>query len=208
VQSRRAFTLIELLIVVAIIGILAAIAIPNFLQAQVRAKVARVQADMRNLAPSMESYYVDYNGYPLDAQYWTVRPEFASFLPRLALLTSPIDYASSVPEDVFAEGAIAGAGIFDSAYRIPYGTGPLVRPYTFDYANRITPTGEKESRAVWARISSRPDSVLWALRSIGPDHEATYLGYSVEVYDPTNGTISDGDIFYTGPGIGIDKPED
>ena len=59
----KGFTLIELLIVVAIIAILAAIAVPNFLEAQTRAKVARVKADMRTLATALESYYVDHNNY-------------------------------------------------------------------------------------------------------------------------------------------------
>lgn len=67
-KTERAFTLIELLIVVAIIAILAAIAVPNFLAAQTRAKVAKVENDLRTLAVGLESYFVDNNLYPPMAQ--------------------------------------------------------------------------------------------------------------------------------------------
>ena len=63
-KSKHAFTLIELLIVVAIIAILAAIAVPNFLEAQTRAKVARVKNDLRSVATAIEAYRVDTNKYP------------------------------------------------------------------------------------------------------------------------------------------------
>ena len=63
-QKKKGFTLIELLIVVAIIGILAAIAIPNFLNAQVRAKVAQAKANMVTVATGVEEYAVDWNVYP------------------------------------------------------------------------------------------------------------------------------------------------
>lgn len=62
---KKAFTLIELLIVVAIIAILAAIAVPNFLEAQTRAKVSRVMADQRSYATALETYYIDNNTYPV-----------------------------------------------------------------------------------------------------------------------------------------------
>src|SRR5262249_25898952 len=58
------FTLIELLIVVAIIGIIAAIAIPNLLNAIDRGKQKRTMADMRSIGTAIESYAVDNNFYP------------------------------------------------------------------------------------------------------------------------------------------------
>ncbi len=68
-RNPKGFTLIELLIVVAIIGIIVAIAIPNLLNAIQRAKQRRSMGDIRTTATAVESYAVDFNRYPPASAY-------------------------------------------------------------------------------------------------------------------------------------------
>jgi type II secretion system protein G len=173
-MNRRAFTLIELLIVVGIIGILAGIALPNFLEAQTRAKVARAKNDLRAIVTGLETYHVDHNIYPSS----TLVPLFR----RLRPLTTPVAYLTTVPIDVF-DTADSGAGPWRDRGNYQYGAMPI----------------DQESR--------------YALTSDGPDRQSNsdpiqfYPGYSDDIwenpasgfdyirYDPTNGTISLGDIW-------------
>ena len=124
---KRGFTLIELLIVVAIIAILAAIAVPNFLEAQTRAKVARVQSDLRAIATGVEFYRTDHNNYPDGTDSPSgYDPEIVNFLTPYGLsnkyygfrvrtatgvvgrdfagITTPIAYMTSIPNDPFVKG--------------------------------------------------------------------------------------------------------
>ncbi|MGA1014570.1 MAG: prepilin-type N-terminal cleavage/methylation domain-containing protein, partial [Limisphaerales bacterium] len=88
-SRSHAFTLIELLIVVAIIAILAAIAVPNFLEAQTRAKVARVKTDLRTLAFATEAYIVDFNEPP---PFSNAFQKYGSYTQVLYPLTTPVAY--------------------------------------------------------------------------------------------------------------------
>jgi type IV pilus assembly protein PilA len=63
-RNRKGFTLIELLIVVAIIGILAAVAIPQFASYRVKGFNSNTTSDIRNFRTALESFYADNQSYP------------------------------------------------------------------------------------------------------------------------------------------------
>ena len=104
-RESKGFTLIELLIVVAIIGIIAAIAIPNLLNAIDRGKQKRTLADIRSIGTAVESYSIDNGLYPTSADISAAR----SVLEPVYIKKLPVQDGWS-HDMVYQPGATSGAG--------------------------------------------------------------------------------------------------
>ncbi|MBX7245955.1 MAG: type II secretion system protein GspG [Candidatus Sumerlaeaceae bacterium] len=202
-MQRRAFTLIELLIVVAIIAILAAIAVPNFLEAQTRAKVSRAKSDMRSVATAIESYAVDNNAYPVPIGY--TGPNEAD---RIDPATEPFE--GFVPEKVSTPIAYITVRPLDT-FRVK---NPDEHPYDipFHFSNQkfnAEALSEPNFMAnLHQELTGNAVQIPWLIFSHGPDlsHQSGPPDADPPcLYDPTNGTVSIGDIYYFGAGGGIPK---
>ncbi len=187
---KKGFTLIELLIVVAIIGILAAIAVPNFLNAQIRAKVSRAVSDMKTLETALEMYAIDEGEHP-PANQARVPGSGDYYHPneiRFYRLTTPVAYLSSVPKDPFVSESSPDYNHWGHAY-----------DYVNSYDGNITGWGHE-----------------WRINSWGPDQRNGWGGQrwgSCDngepsgnfVYNSSNGLVSAGDIIWVGPKAGGDN---
>jgi prepilin-type N-terminal cleavage/methylation domain-containing protein len=200
----KAFTLIELLIVVAIIAILAAIAVPNFLEAQTRSKVSRVLSDQRSIATAIHAYTVDTNHYPmgilkLRAEVPTYTYNFQDQFVRWRLkeLTTPVSYITALPETPFQTSGYVISGVIKT---ITYNPGS-------EYDTATTSIGDWYNFDGLVQAGARYGVTKWHLRDAGPDRifnnndlgNTTRTNKNFLPYDPTNGTLSVGDIWKFGP---------
>lgn len=190
-KPKNAFTLIELLIVVAIIGILAAIAVPNFLNAQTRARVSRTYADLKALSTAIDAYFLDWDKHPNNQSHLTV---------HLYGLTTPVPY-------------IADVGFRDIFKAQQGDTGNDQQSYLyFNYHYETEGNGYN-----WMNAVNLPELSTkgYCLASWGPDRQQDAIewvyvqnkngntqGANNRVYAPSNGLISNGDVGRWGGNVG------
>ncbi|MFH1741267.1 MAG: prepilin-type N-terminal cleavage/methylation domain-containing protein [bacterium] len=201
-MKRRAFTLIELLIVVAIIGILAAIAVPNFMNARIRAEVARVEGDLKSITTAHEMYKLDngkYIRYAIDVSLTDPR--------ILNRLTTPVGYINGgALADPFYQSWERDNDGFRARYYYMNTLEDWVRG-KFSLYN--TALGQY-------RGGPLPGAHVYWIGSAGPDlnnngdqppkegfvrRSGVLPGPSNQLidYDPSNGIVSCGDIVRLGP---------
>lgn len=205
--NRRAFTYVELMVVMTTIAILAAIAIPNFLEAKTRSVVSRSRAELALLKMAIETYRQETRAWPLNRKAGVAGPD------DLRALTTPIAYLTRMPVDAF------------TSEEANHNSRPPQIPYRYFNAFQVNPkeglTFPKPAKAGDPVSDSLGggmiDAVVWGYGPAGfyetvasqyikanpnynpPPPNPTQISPKGEarliVYDPSNGTISRGEIY-------------
>ncbi|MEW6236512.1 MAG: prepilin-type N-terminal cleavage/methylation domain-containing protein [Candidatus Omnitrophota bacterium] len=186
--NNHAFTLIELLIVVAIIGVLAAIAVPNFLNAQIRAKVSKTVGEMRNFVTAQEMYRLDCNSYP---------PHFHTPWQN-KFLTTPISYVASMPRDIF----LSSKNPDQRSWVLTYGGYHREPIYNPDGSIMHDPVYRLQNNPADVERAKAGKPHAYELWSVGPNQRLDYDDFGARgflYYDASNGTLSIGDIVWVRP---------
>ncbi|MCC5875898.1 MAG: prepilin-type N-terminal cleavage/methylation domain-containing protein [Candidatus Sumerlaeia bacterium] len=216
-RARQGLTLIELLVVVSILAILAAIAIPNLLEAQTRSRVSAAKATIRTGIVALEMYAVDNSRYPPMRQMFPNDPLGLLASEQLRVLSTPVAYVSSSRELTDPFGTIQLRG--------PSSSPPVALSNHADASGfqfpELRPPNQHRSLLYYhfptlANRFNEPRINLEAvgLVSIGPDLRDSLGAFALvpapvfqarfarggllhpydTIYDPTNGTVSEGDI--------------
>ncbi len=167
--ESRAFTLIELLVVCTIISILATTALPNYMDAQTRAKATSVRVELKVVSEAYTLYNIDFNQWPnhLDGD-----PS------QHKAVTTPIAYLTTSLDDIFQKPT--------NAHTDPYYLDSLGQYHCEPRAALYENFEEYEPR--YASDTRLAAFYVW---SFGPDSDFD----GTNQYDVTNGTKSNGDIY-------------
>ena len=127
--KRGGFTLVEIMIVVAIIALLAAIAVPNFLRSRKRSQATAILEDCRILDAAIDQYCIEYNKATGGAFGWG---DLQKYVKQGTRLYSTFGGIFSPPTDVLGN-EFASSGVVDSADKLNIG------PATFSALSDVAP---------------------------------------------------------------------
>jgi prepilin-type N-terminal cleavage/methylation domain-containing protein len=225
-ERKEGFSLLELMVVTAVVAILGAVAVSNFLDARTRAKVSRAKADLRTLIAAIEAYAVDHNSLPAanpNTQSFPFNTKLSWFTTKasLELLTTPIAYISasamldpfmntSAPNHYYSYNKSDNLNVFDCADVMSATGGNSVNTPLYSVAPEMEPMFARLHELRYYIFSNGPDETCYAHSSGAAPTNAGYarafyflikpedgVGWDL-IYNPTNGTISTGDIVWTG----------
>lgn len=239
-KGRPGFTFIELFGIVAIIAVLATIAIPNFLRAQINAKVIRAYGDMKTLAMGLESYFVDHGTYPrsvynqiYDLEDVALKIEKAWDKHQEELrtlnLTRDRENISGIPYYLDTSDIVLEPGPYQRTVKTAADEGVSSHHFAGNYEQIdwyilkepidylhgmgrpfIDTFGRRRAKDIYFYYhmpsiiqDDNERNEKYLIISRGPIFQGSYFDISQEPdpfnYDPTNGTVSAGDLIIKAP---------
>jgi len=207
---------VELLIVIAIIIIITAIAVPNLISANIKAKVKGIKSEMGSIAIALEDYRIDEGDYPIEPGSWQsgydpdviAKPDKAFDHHSEAIGLGKLVFPPQASDPVYLY-RIPGDPFNDSGEEEWNGTSGAHNNHYSYFTGEWDPSSK-------TRIDSSTKAEYWALISYGPDKDQDIDSYTKAwnavdpnapnhntykdlVYNPDNGITSSGDIVIIGP---------
>ncbi|MFH0792849.1 MAG: hypothetical protein V2A74_02320 [bacterium] len=184
-------------VIMLVLGtMLVAAVVPNFSDAQLRQRLARVHNDLAAMCAAVEAYKVDYGKYPYDGYFIAYPPPgYDHYWGFGYSMTTPVAYIDQLRVDPFRED-----GDYPVSFMYRYRYTNIRSTWGTDYSSWTQRTSPSpyldETLAYWGEyrvLSTGPDGLVGPFNVSWYYNVIPYTGFNLP-YDPTNGALSLGDI--------------